>query len=79
MATLYVRNVPEDVYERLRERARRNGRSVNAEALRILEDAAEVTADTPLTDRLEEIAKRIKLPPGAPMPEDLIREDRDSR
>jgi len=79
MATLYVRNVPENVYARLRERARRNGRSVNAEALEVLAEAADQETETPITDRLEQIAKKIKLGPGDPMPEDLIREARDSR
>ena len=79
MATLYVRNVPETVYARLRERARRNGRSVNAEALDVLAEAADQETETPITDRLEQIAKKIKLGPGDPMPEDLIREARDSR
>jgi plasmid stability protein len=79
MATLYVRNVPEEVYEGLRERARRNGRSLNGEALEILARAARRTGATPITDRLAEIARRINLPPDAPNPEDLIREDRDSR
>ncbi len=79
MATLYVRNVPENVYARLRERARRNGRSVNAEALEVLAEAADQETETPITDRLEQIARKIKLGPGDPMPEDLIREARDSR
>ncbi len=78
MATLYVRNVPEKVYARLRERARRNGRSVNAEALEVLAEAADQETETPITDRLEQIAKEINLGPGDPMPEDLIRKDRDS-
>jgi len=79
MATLYVRNVPENVYARLRERARKNGRSVNAEALEVLAEAADQETETPITDRLEQIARKIKLGPGDPMPEDLIREARDSR
>lgn len=78
VATLYVRNVPEAVYERLRRRARRSGRSVNAEALEILAEAADEEGATPIVDRLEEIAKTIKLPAGAPKPEDVIRELRDA-
>jgi plasmid stability protein len=79
VATLYVRNVPADVYEGLRERARRNGRSLNGEALEILARASRRTDATWISDRLAEIARRINLPPDAPKPEDLIREDRDSR
>jgi len=78
MATLYVRNVPLDVYRRLRARARENGRSVNAEALEILAAAAARTRrEKPIVDRLREIAREINLPPDAPRPEDLIRADRE--
>ena len=34
--TLYIRNVPPEVYARLAERARRNGRSTGAEALALV-------------------------------------------
>jgi len=34
--TLYIRNVPPEVYARLAERARQNGRSTSAEALALL-------------------------------------------
>ena len=80
MATLYVRNVPQDLYRRLRARARHNGRSINAESLEILAAAtARGQRETPITDRLREIAREINLPADAPKPEDLIRADRDSR
>jgi plasmid stability protein len=79
MATLHVRNVPEEVYETLRERARRNGRSINAEALSILEEVAERTQSaTPITDKLAEIAARLNLPPDAPSAEEIIRQIRDA-
>lgn len=79
MATLHVRNVPEEVYESLRASARRNGRSISAEAIAILEDAAaHEQSATPITDALREIAKRITLPPDAPTAEEMIRELRDA-
>ena len=78
--TLYIRNLPPEVYERLKRRAKRHGRSVNAEALLIIEAVAErEVRDAEITRRLEEISLRVDLPPDAPRPEDLIREDRDSR
>ena len=40
MPALHVRNVPEPLVAALRERAERNGRSVQQEILRILEAAA---------------------------------------
>ena len=40
MAAMLVRNIDDDVKERLRARAKRNGRSLEAEARSLLEDAA---------------------------------------
>jgi plasmid stability protein len=78
MPTLYVRNVPTNVYRRLQARARRNSRSLNAEALDILSAAAAREPDeTAIVERLREIAREIDLPPDAPKPEELIRQDRD--
>jgi len=80
VATLYVRDVPEKLYKRLRARARRNGRSLNAEVLELIDDAVlrELTSDE-ITDRLAELAAEIDLPPDAPRPEDIIRQERDRR
>ena len=80
MATLYVRDVPEKLYKRLRARARRNGRSLNAEVLELIDEAVlrELTSDE-FTDRLAELAAEIDLPPDAPRPEEIIREERDRR
>ena len=80
MATLYVRDVPEKLYKRLRARARRNGRSLNAEVLELIDEAVlrELTSDE-ITDRLAELAAEIDLPPDAPRPEEIIREERDRR
>ncbi len=80
MATLYVRDVPEKLYKRLRARARRNGRSLNAEVIELIDEAVlrELTSDE-ITDRLAELAAEIDLPPDAPRPEDIIREERDRR
>ena len=80
MATLYVRDVPEKLYKRLRARARRNGRSLNAEVLELIDEAVlrDLTSDE-ITDRLAELAAEIDLPPDAPRPEDFIRQERDRR
>lgn len=78
--TLYVRNVPNRVYEALERRAVRNGRSLTSEALAILRREAEREQDArQIARRLAELAAEINLSPNAPRPEDLIREDRDSR
>jgi plasmid stability protein len=80
VATLYVRDVPEKLYKRLRARARRNGRSLNAEVLELIDEAVlrELTSDE-ITDRLAALAAEIDLPPDAPRPEDIIREERNRR
>jgi plasmid stability protein len=80
VATLYVRDVPEKLYKRLRARARRNGRSLNAEVLELIDEAVlrELTSDE-ITDRLAELAAEIDLPPDAPRPEDIIRQERERR
>jgi plasmid stability protein len=80
VATLYVRDVPERLYKRLRARARRNGRSLNAEVLELIDEAVlrELTSDE-ITDRLAKLAAEIDLPPDAPRPEEIIRQERDRR
>lgn len=80
MPALHVRNVPDDVVATLRERARTNGRSLNAELVELLAEGARVQRERGvITRRLAEIAARVNLPPDAPRPEDFIRQDRDSR
>jgi plasmid stability protein len=77
---VHIRGVDEDVLAALRERARANGRSLNAELVALLSKGAHRHRERgTLTRRLAEIAERVNLPPDAPRPEDLIREDRDSR
>ena len=79
MATLHLRNVPTNIYERLRRRAKQNGRSMNAEAVALLEDAVEREDRTgSITAELRRLANTINLPPDAPRAEEIIRQDRDS-
>jgi plasmid stability protein len=79
VATLYVRDVPERLYKRLRARARTNGRSLNAEVLAILERIDAEVGDAEISRRLAEIAKRVRRPEDAPHGEDLVRQGRDER
>ena len=77
---LHIRDVPSDVVEALKERAKSSGRSLNAELVELLAEGARRHRERgTLTRRLAEIADRVNLPPDAPKPEDLIRADRDSR
>ncbi len=79
MTAFHVRNIPPQLYERLRERARRDGRSVNTEILSILDRELSRPEPAELEAQLRDLHRRIRLPPDAPTPEQLIREDRDSR
>jgi plasmid stability protein len=45
MATLYVENVPDDLYDALRGRARQHRRSMAAEVLSLLEDNVPTAAE----------------------------------
>jgi plasmid stability protein len=81
MATLYIRNVPPEVYEALKARAKREGRSVNAEALAALEELAEQERGREAIDRFLALAEQLgkKIPPDAPSADEIIRQMRDER
>ena len=49
MATLTLKNVPDDLHRRLKARAERNHRSLNREAIRCLEESV-AHAASPATD-----------------------------
>jgi plasmid stability protein len=80
MPTLYVRNVPAELYERLRREAASGRRSIGAEAVALLSRGLASHAGPTLEELLEE-ADRIRaenaLPAGSPSAAELIREDRD--
>lgn len=65
MATLHIRNVPDEVVAALKHRARLAGRSLNAEVVRVLSDAP-VAPRRSIEDVLESVARRaerMNLPP----------------
>jgi plasmid stability protein len=78
--TLHIRNVPEEVYEGLRERALERGTSMNTEAIGILDEALRYKRRSfeEVMASLEELSKEINFGPDWPAPEDVIRADRDS-
>ena len=82
MPTLYVENVPKDLYEALRARARKNRSSIAAEVIEMLKDtvptAAELKRRRQFYDELRVI--QVHKPPGKgpfPSAEEMIREDRE--
>jgi plasmid stability protein len=81
MATLYVENVPEELYEALRVRARSRHRSIAAEILSLLEEtiptARELKARHEFVRRLERMRARPARNRGQfPSTEEMQREDR---
>ena len=75
--SLSIKNVPEAVVERLRERAKRNRRSLQGELLDVVERAAQEAPILSARDVYERI-KKLNLPKG-PSSADIIRKMRDAR
>ena len=50
MANLTIKNIPESLYQKLKETAKRNRRSMNAEVIVCLEERLLETASDPLTN-----------------------------
>ena len=82
MATLYVENVPDDIYKALRNRAKKKRKSIAAEVIDLLIDnvptEAELKRRREFYDRLAELRAKPPLTPGPfPSAEEMIREDRE--
>jgi plasmid stability protein len=82
MPTLYVENVPDAVYKALRERARKNRKSMAAEVISLLE--RHIPTEEELRRRrkaFEGLARLRAIEPLIPGPfpsaEEMIREDRE--
>lgn len=79
MPTLHVRNVPETLYNRLRQRAHEQNRSISAEVIVLLDYALE-EADRTQSQLLDSIRRRRFFNPtdaGAPDSTTLLRQDRE--
>jgi plasmid stability protein len=82
MPTLYVENVPKDLYEALRSRARKKRSSIAAEVIALLEQFVPTPAESRRRMRAYAELKRIQAsaPPGSgpfQSTEEMIREDRE--
>jgi plasmid stability protein len=82
MATLYVENVPDEIYKALRKRARANRKSIAAEVIELLRQ--NIPTEEELKRRREAfdgLAKLRAMKPPGPGPfqsaEEMIREDRE--
>ena len=82
MATLYVENVPDDVYKALRKRAKANRTSIAAEVIGLLKQfvptEAELKKRREFYKRMVELQSKPPLTLGPfPSAEEMIREDRE--
>lgn len=78
MPILHVRSVPEELYERLRQRARDENRSISAEVISLLERSLQVQ-ERSQAEILDSINRGRSFRPadvGAPDSLSLLREDR---
>jgi plasmid stability protein len=81
MATLYVENVPDELYDALRERARSQGKSLSREVIEILGTFVPTPAELAERRRFVKKALRLNLRKPAstgsfPSTEEMLREDR---
>lgn len=78
MSILHIRNVPDALYQAIRERARRQRRSIGAEVILLLQEA--LRREQAQEQILAEIRRRRFFNPdavGAPDSTTLLREDRE--
>lgn len=81
MATLYVENFPDELYEALRKQAKSNRRSIAAETVALVEQcvptAAEIARREAFYQQVVEIASQNTATASGPSTEELLREDRE--
>ena len=82
MPTLYVENVPADLYAALRKRAKQNRTSIASEVISLLKQNVPTTADLKRRKEFLDYVLRLKetSPPASgpfPSAEEMIREDRE--
>ena len=81
MPTLYVENVPSDLYDALRLRAKFEGRSISAEVMKLLAEHVPTQAELAQRRRVFDVARKIRASQkGAKAPsqstEQMVRADR---
>jgi plasmid stability protein len=81
MATLYVENIPDDLYAALREQARQNRKSIAAEVTALLEQTVVTPSEMRARGKFLSQAKALRSKPALtsrqfPSAEEMQREDR---
>jgi antitoxin FitA len=80
MPSLQIRDLPEDVYERVAAAARAEQRSLSQQAVVELRRALGIGSEERRAAVLQQLRlSGRRLPEGCPSPEALLREDRDGR
>jgi plasmid stability protein len=82
MATLYVENVPDELYEALRSRAKQNRKSIAGEVISLLEDTLPTAAQLKKREKFLDYVLQLKknsppMPGPFPSAGEMIREDRE--
>jgi plasmid stability protein len=75
LATLTVKKIPEDLYEKLKQRAKSHSRSVNKEIIVCIQEAVESQRVEPeiFLARVEALHRRLTVPP---LTDKMLREAR---
>lgn len=76
--SLSIKNVSDELVERLRIRAKRNHRSVQGELLSILDETLKPRRGISIKE-LRRRVQALNLPEGGPTSREIIREERDAR
>ena len=82
MPSLYIENVPEDLYESLKRRAQGHGRSITAEALTLLRENLPTPSELPRRRKFVQQARKFRMQKTAgrgpfDSSEELQRKDRE--
>lgn len=80
MASLQIRELPDDIYEALARRAKDEGRSLAQQAVTELKKLPEVEARRRRQETVSRLLARLEAAPGQalePSPEELVRQDRE--
>jgi len=59
MATLYVRNIPDELYEKLQELAKSENRSINAQVITLLQNILSVEINRQPQQKREDVVKML--------------------
>src|SRR5713101_3077151 len=79
VATLHIRNVPEEVVATLKARAAQNGDSLNGEVVRTLSEAAERRTVDEILESIARTRAKIKNPPTGDEIVERVRRAREER